>query len=316
MVAIEEETSEHIKNSPSPTSACIASEQRPEKKAAATGKISRPKSEGSERRRPGSGLKAPRDLATEFKSLSVSAPSKTPSPISSPKEPVLSPGLSPLSKEDEKIVLPTATSMTLSPKVKKIRFFDVEKQLQEQIRDIDGRIHRWKAQWFASHSDDSLDFHTYPFQIASLVRAFGEKEQWASTRTGLLNDHYVCIGEIHRYSKGKDPVLGVFSEAFSKEDNKLYHHFFHPRNMSHLTQRFQETRSFFDTDSAGTQKVQSEFQKFLFEKAKKEGSFFDSLDGIPPKKCCKDRFFVQINGATIRVDDTNFGTAYTLTAKL
>jgi hypothetical protein len=192
--------------------------------------------------------------------------------------------------------------------------------MQQRLGRIAGRVQEWKSEYFSAPPEgqsDQYDRHTYPFKLSRLIREFGEKEPWASSTHGRMNEHYVCIGMMERYGRRLSPLFGVFSEAFSTGPEKeLYHHDILDRGPEALRERYRSYKTFFDLDIRSTPKMSTPFQKGLYERIIQTGSFFSSLEGVPSQICCNGRFSVQIADMTLRVDDRVFGNAYTLALRV
>lgn len=215
--------------------------------------------------------------------------------------------------------LPKEPRPLLSPdeRIRSITVLDVERCMQQRLGKIAGRVQKWKSEYFVVPSIDQYDRHTYPFRLIGLIREYGEMEPWASSTYGRMNEHYVCIGMMERYGRRLPPLFGVFSEAFSTSAEKeLYHHDLLERTQQELRDRYQEYRTFFDFDVRSTPKASTPFQKGLYEKLLRTGSFFSSVEAVPSQECCRGRFSIQIADMTLRVDDRLFGNAYTLALKL
>ena len=191
----------------------------------------------------------------------------------------------------------------------------IEECLKRPLGGIDWRVHRWKSDFFKTLSLDQYDRHTYLYQLIHLIRKFGEKEDWAS-RTGRMNEHFVCIGSVERYGRRLPSLFGIFSEAFSTADGVLYHHDILERSTEDLKAKFRKYGTFFDLDIRRTPKATTEFQEALYNRLCASGSFFSSLDHVRPERCCDGRFSVQIGDATVRIDDLTLGNAYTLALKV
>jgi hypothetical protein len=187
--------------------------------------------------------------------------------------------------------------------------------LSSRVLQVDERISEWRKAWFASvqRDNDEVDFHIYPLCFASLIRTIGESGPWVSPTTGKLSDRLVCVGQIHRLGRTdaegglERPFLGLFTEGVGK-DKKLFHHFFQVRSFNYLLKHYEIFRSFYEVQEKNA--IRSDFQEELYRKAKKTGSFFDSLPEVPMNHTLSPRFFIQSIGTTVRVTDWHTMTAY------
>ena len=299
-----------------------------------------PKSHHHQRtRRGGSPLVPPSPKREEESSPVVQAPIRIDRPVV-PKSPADSPqvvaslveefgkfSLDEASRLDEEAAPPLTPlpKEALSPvpfdrEIRPITFLDVELCMQQRLGRVAGRVQEWKLEYFSAPLEgrrDQYDRHTYPFKLSRLIREFGEKEPWASSTHGRMNEHYVCIGMMERYGRRLPPLFGVFSEAFSTgPERELYHHDILDRGQEDLRERYRSYKTFFDLDIRSTPKASTPFQKGLYERVIQTGSFFSSLEGVPSQICCNGRFSVQIADMTLRVDDRMFRNAYTLALRV
>jgi hypothetical protein len=191
----------------------------------------------------------------------------------------------------------------------------VESCLKEKIGIIDRRIHLWKTGWYATRSEDDFDFHTVPLNLIPLVRAFGIKYPWQS-KEGSIDECFYCPGEIKRFGKKKPPVSGYHAEAFSGENGKLYHHYFHLRTINDLIKNYELHGSLFGQLRVIQRMCADEFQKMLYQRLRATGSLFDPMHPLAERNCCQGRFCVQVAETTLRLIDRHTSTAYTMAVRV
>ena len=227
-------------------------------------------------------------------------------------------------EEPPKLVAPKPARVLIQ-----VRSSDIESILTRPIGTIASRVHIWRRLFFRESTQgrqgslpsladvnteglqDQCDRHTYPYEIANLVREFGVRETWGSAAQEQTRDSYVCIGRIDRYRKGLPSLFGIFSEGISRGDPPVvFHHDVLERSQESLIDKYLQIGTFFRT------KTEELFQRELYQRVCETGSFFAPMGNAPSVKYCNGRFFVQIAEGTMRIDDRQFGNAYLLALKV
>ena len=164
-----------------------------------------------------------------------------------------------------------------------------------------------------SNRVDQRDSHAYTKELASVLMRLGSKVKRESNRSGVMNDSYVCIGEIERVRAKLPALFGLFSEGFATNESphKHYHHSLLKMSFDELIYRYERTGSFFDQ-----QGVDVEFQRRLYERAKSIGSFFAPMDDVPSVNCLNGRLAIKIADTTVEIEDRWFGCIYKLALKI
>jgi hypothetical protein len=175
------------------------------------------------------------------------------------------------------------------------------------------RVRRWKLDTFSALNEDVVDFHTYPLNIANVVRAIGEKEHWISQVSHIESIRYACLGAINTHGT---LIHGYFAEAFSLTDESLIHHFFHQRGIQELLEHFKEFGSFFDCGATPPTKPINHVYTTVFEHALAKRNFFENVEESTPILICNNRFQIQHKGSTVRIRNLISGVDYMLIGNL
>jgi len=150
-----------------------------------------------------------------------------------------------------------------APTIRKLKFH-VHERVKEFVDKVSQQL---------PHTEREL-YHGYPLLIADFLVRYGDRGKWRAN--GCENPHFSCVGTVHQYGKGFQPVTGCFTAAFFKDGKKnvwsLYHHCFFARSSNELIDDYtkrglfirEEDRSDVPTGPLVTEEVHMQYNHLNF----------------------------------------------------